>query len=116
MSGTRRRIGLGRICGLLIAATIGVAGCNEPTPTGLGPGDGGDGGAVPGDLVLVEKGATPKNNDVVIAQVDGEWTMKYFVRDRNGVRLEPANRKYKSIRPKDSLEIGGVVRTVIRKL
>jgi hypothetical protein len=29
MSGTRRTYGFGRICGLLIAATIGVAGCNE---------------------------------------------------------------------------------------
>lgn len=72
-------------------------------------------GIHPGDLVLVEKGATPRNNDVVIAQVDGEWTMKFFIRDRRGVRLEPANAKYETIRPQDSLEIGGVVRTVIRK-
>ena len=50
-----------------------------------------------------------------IAQVDGEWTMKYFVKDRKGIRLEPANPKYKTIRPKNSLEIGGIVRTVIRK-
>jgi SOS-response transcriptional repressor LexA len=47
--------------------------------------------------------------------VDGEWTMKYFVQDADGVRLEPANRRYAVIRPKSSLEIGGVVRTVIRK-
>lgn len=72
-------------------------------------------GIHPGDLVLVEKGTEPKNNDIVIARVDGEWTMKYFVRDRWGVRLEPANRRYQPIRPKQSLEIVGVVRALIRK-
>ena len=72
-------------------------------------------GIQPGDMVLVERGLVPKTNDIVIAQVDGQWTMKYFVRDRKGVRLEPANRKYKTIRPEQSLEIAGVVRTVIRK-
>ena len=74
-----------------------------------------DAGICPGDLVLVEKGVEPKTSDIIIAQVDGEWTMKYFVKDKDGVRLEAANRKYSPIRPKTSLEIGGVVRTVIRK-
>jgi len=74
-----------------------------------------DAGIHPGDMVLVEKGRAPRNNDIVIAEVDGEWTMKYFVRDRKGVRLEPANREYTTIRPKHSLEIGGIVRSVIRK-
>jgi len=74
-----------------------------------------DAGIQPGDMVLVERGKPPKNNDIVIAAVDGEWTMKYFFKDRQGVRLEPANRKYPTIRPKQSLEIAGVVRSVIRK-
>jgi repressor LexA len=74
-----------------------------------------DAGIQPGDMVLVEKGIAPKNNDIVVAQVDGEWTMKYFVRDRKGVRLDAANKRYATIRPNQSLEIGGVVRTVIRK-
>ena len=74
-----------------------------------------DAGIQPGDMVIVERGTTPKNNDIVIAQVDNEWTMKYFVKDRKGVRLEPANKKYKAIIPASRLEIGGVVRSVIRK-
>ena len=41
--------------------------------------------------------------------------MKYFHRDADGVRLEPANGRYKTIRPRRSLEIGGVVACVIRK-
>jgi repressor LexA len=72
-------------------------------------------GIHPGDLVLAERGRTPKSNDIVIAQVDGEWTMKYFVKDKKGIRLEAANRRYAPIRPQRSLEIAGVVRTVIRK-
>jgi len=74
-----------------------------------------DAGIHPGDLVLVERGRPPKSNDIVVAQVDDEWTLKYFVRDRDGVRLEPANRNYTSIRPARSLTIGGVVKAVIRK-
>jgi len=72
-------------------------------------------GIVPGDMVLVEKGGTPKPNDIVIAQVDDEWTLKYYTKDREGVRLDPANPKYKPIRPKRSLMIGGIVKAVIRK-
>lgn len=75
-----------------------------------------DAGILPGDFVLVERGVEPKGNDVVIAHVDGEWTMKFFVKDEHGVRLDPANAKYKPIRPSRTLEIGGVVRSVIRKM
>jgi len=74
-----------------------------------------DAGIFPEDIVLVEKGKEPKTNDIVIAQVDGEWTMKYFVKRGRAVWLEPANKKYKPIKPERSLEIGGIVRTVIRK-
>ena len=74
-----------------------------------------DAGILPGDIVLVEKGPRPGQNDIVVARVDDEWTLKYYVRDAAGVRLEPANAKYKFIRPKHSLEIGGIVRAVIRK-
>jgi SOS regulatory protein LexA len=74
-----------------------------------------DAGIHPGDIVLVEKGRTPKSGDIVIAQVDDEWTMKYFVRRHKQVQLEAANKKYKTIVPKQSLTIGGIVKTVIRK-
>ncbi len=74
-----------------------------------------DAGIMPGDIVLVEKGPRPGQNDIVVARVDDEWTLKYYVRDNAGVRLEPANPKYKFIRPQRSLEIGGIVRAVIRK-
>ena len=74
-----------------------------------------DAGIHPGDMVLVERGTTPKPGDIVVAQVDDEWTLKYYNKDREGVRLDPANAKYTTIRPKRSLTVGGVVRAVVRK-
>jgi len=74
-----------------------------------------DAGIHPDDMVLIEKGPSPKSGDIVIACVDGEWTMKYFIRDRSGIHLDPANSKYDPIRPENTLEIAGIVKTVIRK-
>jgi SOS regulatory protein LexA len=74
-----------------------------------------DAGIHPGDIVLVEKGVAPKPHDIVVAQVDEEWTIKYFMKDNAGIRLDPANPKYRFIRPKRSLTIGGVVKAVIRR-
>ncbi len=72
-------------------------------------------GIYPGDIVLVEKGGTPRAGQIVVAQVDGEWTLKRFGRDRQGVYLDPANHKYPRLRPSRSLVIGGIVTAVIRK-
>jgi repressor LexA len=72
-------------------------------------------GIMAGDLVIVERGREPKNGDVVIAEVDGEWTMKYFRREGKQVVLEAANPRYPVIRPKAELRLGGVVTAVIRK-
>ena len=72
-------------------------------------------GIMEGDLVVVEKGRQPRNGDVVIAEVDGEWTMKYFRKQGRQVILEAANPKYPIIRPKSELRLGGVVTAVVRK-
>jgi repressor LexA len=74
-----------------------------------------DAGIQPGDVVLVERGVNPRSGQIVVAQVDGEWTLKYYVKERGEIRLEPANRKYQAIVPKQSLTIGGVVRAAVRK-
>jgi SOS regulatory protein LexA len=72
-------------------------------------------GIMDGDLVIVEKGRNPKNGDIVLAEVDGEWTMKYFRRKGKEVVLEAANEKYPIIKAKTELRLGGVVTAVIRK-
>ena len=72
-------------------------------------------GILPGDMVIVDKGQSPKSGDIVIAEVDGEWTMKYLRKRGSDVALIPANPKYKPIRPKKELKIAGVVTAVVRK-
>lgn len=73
-------------------------------------------GILPGDIVLIERGRQPRNGDIVIACVDGEWTMKYYYKTGRDVRLEPANSRYKTIRPRHALSVEGVVCSVVRKL
>ena len=72
-------------------------------------------GILPGDMVLVDKGEVPKSGDIVIAEVDGEWTMKYLRKRGENVMLLPANPKYQPIKPKRELKIAGVVTAVVRK-
>jgi SOS regulatory protein LexA len=72
-------------------------------------------GILPGDMVLVDRGQAPKSGDIVIAEVDGEWTMKYMRKRGESVTLVPANPKYQPIRPKKELKIAGVVTAVVRK-
>jgi SOS regulatory protein LexA len=72
-------------------------------------------GILPGDMVIVDKGQTPKSGDIVIAEVDGAWTMKYLRKRGESVTLIPANPKYQPIKPKDELKIAGVVTAVVRK-
>ena len=68
-----------------------------------------------GDMVLVEKTNQAKDGDIVIAEVDGEFTMKYFRKEGSKVWLEPANKNYKPIYPEHSLNINAVLKAVIRK-
>ncbi len=68
-----------------------------------------------GDMVLVEKTERVKLGDIVVALIDGEWTMKYL-REKSGKRyLEPANPKFKPLFPRETLSIVAVVKAVIRK-
>ena len=67
-----------------------------------------------GDMVLVEKTSKAEDMDIVIAQIDGEFTMKYFRKNGSRVWLEPANKKYKPLYPEYSLNIVAVLKAVIR--
>lgn len=76
-----------------------------------------------GDMVLVEKTNHAKDMQIVIAEVDGEFTMKYFRRStvltasgkKEKVWLEPANKNYKPIYPEHSLNVIAILKAVIRK-
>jgi len=75
-------------------------------------------GILNGDFIVVESRQSADNGQTVVALVDGsDATVKRFYRESGGVRLEPANPKFKAIhiKPSDRLTIQGVVIGVIRK-
>lgn len=74
-----------------------------------------DAGIHEGDLVIAERKSTPKVGDIVIAEIDGGWTMKYYRIESGKPYLEPANTKYENIYPEYDLKIAAVVTGVIRK-
>jgi len=70
-----------------------------------------------GDILIVDKSLTPYNNSIVIAFLDGEFTVKRFYKCANKVTLFPANSNYKPIEicENDDFLIWGVVTYVIHK-
>ncbi|MEI7463031.1 MAG: transcriptional repressor LexA [Candidatus Taylorbacteria bacterium] len=74
-----------------------------------------DAGIQEGDLVIVERGIEPKIGNIVIAEVDGGWTMKYYRKTDGKVWLEPANKKYGPIYPEQDLKVAAIVKGVVRK-
>lgn len=68
-----------------------------------------------GDYVIVEKRSDAKDGEIVIAEVDGGFTMKYLKKKGNTVFLRPANKDFKDIYPTESFAIVAVVKAVIRK-
>jgi repressor LexA len=68
-----------------------------------------------GDVVVAERTMQARDGDIVVAEVDGEWTLKYYRRLDDKVWLMPGNKKYKPIYPKHSLRIAAVVRGIVRK-
>lgn len=73
-----------------------------------------DAGIHDGDMVLVERRQDARIGSIVIAEIDGGWTMKYL-REKKGKRyLEAANENYPDLIPTESLTIAGVVISVIR--
>jgi repressor LexA len=74
-----------------------------------------DAGIIEGDMVLADRSATPRPGNIVIAEIDGEWTMKYLRKSNGKMWLQAANKNYKPIYPEEELKIAAVVKAVIRK-
>lgn len=71
-----------------------------------------------GDLMVVDKAETPCHGDIVIAAVDGEFTVKQLLLSSREPRvtLQPMNPDYPPIYPDpDALEIFGVVTVFLHK-
>ncbi len=68
-----------------------------------------------GDYVVVEKRETARDGETVVALLeDGEATLKRFYRERDGIRLQPANANYQPIKVRD-VAIQGIVVGVVRR-
>lgn len=74
-----------------------------------------DAGIREGDLVVVEKRGSAYVGDIVVAIIDNDFTLKRLHKERGRVVLKPENKAYPVIRPKDDLEIFGVVIGQFRK-
>lgn len=74
-----------------------------------------DDGILDGDYVIVEHVSNPRNGDIIVALLDNETvTLKRFYKEKNHVRLQPANRAYGPLKVKQ-LTVQGKVKGVIRK-
>ncbi|MGV1017954.1 MAG: LexA family protein [Fluviibacter phosphoraccumulans] len=71
-----------------------------------------------GDILVVDRSLTPANGKVVIAVLDGQFTVKTLEKKRGKIRLMPANPDFEPIEMKDEqeLQIWGVVTNVIHSL
>ncbi len=70
-----------------------------------------------GDFVVIRKQDKAENGDRVVAMIDDEVTLKRFYRERNRIRLEPANETMEPIYvdSDEDLHVLGVLVGVIRK-
>jgi repressor LexA len=70
-----------------------------------------------GDYVVIKKKETANDGERVVAMIDDEVTLKRYYRDKNHVRLEPANKSMAPITldSKDNAKILGVLIGVMRR-
>ena len=74
-----------------------------------------DAGIMEGDMVIVDRSRAPKTGDIIIAEVDHEWTIKYYIKRGEKIFLRPANKNYPDIHQRNQLKIAGTVASVVRK-
>ncbi len=72
-------------------------------------------GIQPGDYVIVRKCERAEPGQIVVAIMDGDFTIKYLDRDEHGYLLRPANPHYSLLRPESELSIFGIVTGQFRK-
>jgi DNA polymerase V len=75
-------------------------------------------GIFPNDILIVDRSIEAKNNDIIIATVNGEFTVKRFIRNGNTVKLMPENPQYTPIVIHDEMdfEVWGKVTSVIHRV
>lgn len=76
-----------------------------------------DAGIFDGDVVMVDRAIKPRHNHIVVAVVDGDFTIKLLYQRLGRIKLKAANVTFPDITPKDgqTLEIWGVVTAAIKQ-
>lgn len=72
-------------------------------------------GIFEGDIVIVERNREPRQNDIVVGILDGEFTLKRLKKERGKFYLQAENPAYPDMYALEELQVAGVVRGVIRK-
>lgn len=75
-------------------------------------------GVYNGDLVIVDRSLAPANGQVVVAIIDGEFTLKRFLQNLKGVFLIPENSAYPTLTITEEMDfqVWGVATFVIHSL
>lgn len=68
-----------------------------------------------GAYLIVDRSVRPKNGSIIVAVLDGEFTVKRYEKTLKGFRLLPANKKYHPIDILEGMEfqVWGVVTNII---
>lgn len=76
-----------------------------------------DAGILSGDMLVVDRSLTPSHGKIVVAVVDGEFTVKRMLLKEGHVYLAPENTAYSpmKINPDSQFQVWGVVTYVIHK-
>lgn len=71
-----------------------------------------------GDLLIVDKSLEPKNNNIAVCFIDGEFTVKRLKIYGGNVYLQPENASYKPIKVTNDndFQVWGIVTHVIKKV
>ena len=77
-----------------------------------------DAGIYSGDVMVVDRALEPQNNNIVLAVLNGEFTVKRIKKNRTDLYLVPANEDFKPIKITETMnfQVWGVVTHIIHKL
>jgi len=76
-----------------------------------------DAGISEGDILVIDKSLDPKDGDIAICFIDGEFTVKRISCQDTGLLLMPANEKFQPIRitEENDFLVWGIVTYIIHK-
>ena len=77
-----------------------------------------DAGIQTGDVMIVDRSLEPKNRSIVLAVIDGDFTVKRVKIEKDHIYLIPENKNYDPIKVTEENEfiVWGVVTYVVKKV